>query len=202
MEGPSTSLEYLGILLDSASLEALLPPDKLQDIHSALNQWMARQQSSKQELLSLIGTLSFAAKVVPAGRTFLRRMIDLSTTADTLQETITLSEEFRLDLHWWRTFATPWDGRSFFLLPEWTPRPQPLHRQLWYYWLWSILPGPLVQWKVDPRPAPPQHPVEGTVPYSLRSLCMGPPLQLCDNQAVVRCIVSGTSSICFVTSSS
>ena len=32
-------------------------------------------------MLSLIGCLAFAAKVVPLGHTFLRRLIDLSTTA-------------------------------------------------------------------------------------------------------------------------
>ena len=78
MEGPSTTLEYLGITLDSANLEARLSPEKLQDIHTSLDQWSGRQHCAKSELLSLIGTLSFAAKVVPAGRTFLRRMIDLS----------------------------------------------------------------------------------------------------------------------------
>jgi len=34
-EGPTTILEYFGILLDSAALEARLPPDKLQKINSS-----------------------------------------------------------------------------------------------------------------------------------------------------------------------
>jgi len=34
-EGPTTILEYFGILLDSAALEARLPPDKLQKIKSS-----------------------------------------------------------------------------------------------------------------------------------------------------------------------
>ena len=42
--------------------------------------------------------LSFAAKVVPAGRTFLRRMIDLSTAASHLHDKITRSEGFGLDI--------------------------------------------------------------------------------------------------------
>ena len=83
LEGPTTCLEYLGILMDSTALEARLPPDKLEDIHQALHRWSARTRCKKQELLSLIGTLSFAAKVVPAGRSFLWRMIDTSTTAQT-----------------------------------------------------------------------------------------------------------------------
>ena len=122
-EGPTTCLEYLGILIDSASLEARLPPDKLQDIHHSLDTWATRSSCSKRELLSLIGTLSFAAKVVPAGRTFLRRMIDLSTSVASLGEVIPLLVDFMLDLRWWQEFATPWNGRSFFLLPDWTPSP-------------------------------------------------------------------------------
>ena len=99
-EGPTTCLEYLGILLHSASLEAHLPPDKLQDIHHSLDTWATSSSCSKRELLSLIGTLSFAAKVVPAGRTFLRRMIDLSSSVASLDEVIPLSGDFMLDL-WW-----------------------------------------------------------------------------------------------------
>ena len=122
-EGPTTQLEYLGILLDSSSLEARLPPDKLQELKVTLPLWKERASFSKQELLSLIGTLSFAAKVVPAGRTFLRRAIDLSTSASQPHETISLDRGFRLDILWWLTFASPWSGKSFFLLPNRTPSP-------------------------------------------------------------------------------
>lgn len=44
---------------------------------------------TKRRLLSLIGKLSFAAKAVPAGRLFLRRLIDLSCTARRLHHCIT-----------------------------------------------------------------------------------------------------------------
>ena len=47
LAGPTTELEYLGILLDSAELEARLPPDKLHDIKSSLHQWTDRSQCSK-----------------------------------------------------------------------------------------------------------------------------------------------------------
>lgn len=116
-------MEYLGILLNSVALEACLPADKLLEIKSSLKRWLHHYQCTKQELLSLIGTLSFAAKVVPTGRTFLQRMIDLSASAVQLQDAITLNEGFRLDIHWWTAFATPWSGHSFFLLPDWTPAP-------------------------------------------------------------------------------
>ena len=201
LEGPTTCLEYLGILLDSASLEARLPPDKLQDIHSSLELWLGCTQSTKQELLSLIGTLSFAAKVVPAGRTFLRRMIDLSTTADSLQAAIPFSEPFQLDLQWWRAFVTPWNGRSFFLLPNWTPSPDlDLYTDSsgiigygaycqghWFNGRWT--PAQLshsIQWK-ELYPIVLAAYIWGEHWSTLRIRL------LCDNQAVVHCIVNGTS---------
>lgn len=201
LEGPTTQLEYLGILLDSAKLEARLPEDKLQDLKAALTTWSARTPCTKQELLSFIGTLSFAAKVVPAGRTFLRRMIDLSTTAGHLHDTITLSEGLRLDIRWWEAFATPWTGRSFFLLPNWTPAPD-LHLYTdssgaigfgaycngeWFNGKWSLTQAHhSIQYKE-------------LYPIVLAALIWGhrwSTLKVrfeCDNQAVVHSIVAGTS---------
>ena len=106
-KGPTTLMEYLGILLHSVALEAYLPADKLLEIKSSLKRWLHHYQCTKQELLSLIGTLSFAAKVVPTGRTFLQRMIDLSASAVQLQDAITLNEGFRLDIRWWTSLCNP-----------------------------------------------------------------------------------------------
>ena len=45
---PTTELEYLGILLDSVTLEDCLPGDKLQDIKAALHQWIDHSECSKR----------------------------------------------------------------------------------------------------------------------------------------------------------
>ena len=100
LEGPTTQLEYLGILLDTEALEARLSPAKVTEFRTALTFWTDRASCLKRKLLSLLGTLSFTSKIVPAGCTFLRRMITLSTTADGLNDTIPLSHDFCLDLHW------------------------------------------------------------------------------------------------------
>lgn len=56
--------------------------------HTYIWQWKGRKAGRKQELLSLIGSLSHTSTVVRAGRTFLRRLIDLSTKADHLDHFI------------------------------------------------------------------------------------------------------------------
>ena len=121
LEGPATSIVFLGILLDTVALEARLPTEKLYAIKAELCQWLSRTSCTKRELLSLIGLLSFAAKVVPPGRTFLRRMIDTSTAVSQLDKRITLTEGFVKDLRWWHQFVSHWNGRSFFKHPKWIP---------------------------------------------------------------------------------
>ena len=73
-------IAFLGIELDSASMVARLPADRKSELQDALLTIRERKKCTKRELLSVIGRLTFAHRVVPAGRIFMRRMIDLSCT--------------------------------------------------------------------------------------------------------------------------
>ena len=117
LEGPLT---FLGIVRDTSAKQLRLPPDKLEELTGLIRCWLGRHKATKRELLSLIGKLSFAAKVVPAGRLFLRRLIDLSTTARKLHHHVTLNAEARADIKWWEVFLPSWNGVAMFLDPEWT----------------------------------------------------------------------------------
>ena len=68
--------------------------------------------------LSLIGRLSFAAKIIPSGRTFLRRLIDASMSVRKLSHHITLNTEARADLDWWLNFLPLWNGKYKILNPS------------------------------------------------------------------------------------
>ena len=69
---PTTCMTFLGIELDTASQIARLPQDKLitlvAELHSFASLYQLQQTCTKRQLLSLIGKLSFACKVIPAGR--------------------------------------------------------------------------------------------------------------------------------------
>ena len=119
LEGPTTALTFLGIVLDTSAQQLRLPPDKLEELTALIRSWLSRHKATKRELLSLI-KLSFAAKVVPAGRLFLRRLIDLSTTVRKLHHHISLNAEARADIRWWDSFLPSWNGVAMFLDPEWT----------------------------------------------------------------------------------
>ena len=68
LEGPSTSLTFLGIILDTHRMEIHLPKDKLQRIHHELSLWLHRKTATKQDILSLVGLLQHATKIVRSGR--------------------------------------------------------------------------------------------------------------------------------------
>lgn len=63
-------------------------------------------------MLSLISHLSFATKVVPEGRPFLHRMINLASTQKCLNSHIRENSEFRSDLSRWHLILDGWNGIS------------------------------------------------------------------------------------------
>ena len=109
--GPLPASTYLGIEIDSTSHSIRLPTDKLTEL---LQTWLNRKKCTKRELLSLIGSLSFACKVVKPGRIFLRRLIDLASTVSSLNHHIYLNSVSRKDIDWWVQFFPYWNGKEFF----------------------------------------------------------------------------------------
>ena len=111
-EGPATTLSVLGIEIDTVAMQLRLPADKLRRLQEATAAWRGRKCCTKRELLSLIGSLQHAATVIRPGRSFVRRMIDLSCSRKHVEARIRLNREFRSDLEWWFHLAAVWNGVS------------------------------------------------------------------------------------------
>jgi hypothetical protein len=111
-----TTITFLGIGLDTVRGVAFVPDQRLKAMKSVIQEWKRRSSCTKGELLSLIGLLQFAAKVVKPGRTFLRRMIDLAHSVESLFHHISIDRNFsfRGDLDWWDTYLDKWNGESLF----------------------------------------------------------------------------------------
>lgn len=110
LEGPTVSLAFLGLQLDTEKMEVRLPEDKMSRLKQLLAEWRTRRTCTKRELLSLLGVLHHACQVVPSGRSFLRRMIELAKVAKQLHHHIRLNADFRSDLEWWILFLPRWNG--------------------------------------------------------------------------------------------
>ena len=104
IEGPATTLTFLGIEFNTIHMTIQLPPDKLSHLQNKVAGWLGKRAATKREMLSLIGELAYACKVVRHGRTFLRRLIDLAHSRPCLNHWIRINAEFKSDLLWWHHF--------------------------------------------------------------------------------------------------
>lgn len=116
---PSTTVILHGIEVDTLELQIRLPQDKLQAAKSKVDDMYRRKKVKLQELQSLIGTLNFACRVIVAGRTFLRRLIDLTKGIQNPNHFIRLNSESRKDLSAWKVFLDQFNGTYICLPNRW-----------------------------------------------------------------------------------
>ena len=69
--GQVSILVYMGTEINNIDQTIRLPEEKFQELLAELKFWQQQKKCTKRNLLSLIGKLSFAAKVVHSGRIFL-----------------------------------------------------------------------------------------------------------------------------------
>ena len=112
VDGPTACLVLWGIIIDTIRGELRLPLDKLTRLRDRINEWLQKKRCTKRDLLSLAGQLQHAATVVRPGRTFLRRLFDLSATVQKPHHHLSLNRGARSDLAWWHEFLTDWNGVS------------------------------------------------------------------------------------------
>ena len=117
---PATVVQYLGFIIDSERMEIRISEDRLIDIMKELHRFLNRRTCSKRELLSLVGKLIFISRVVRSGRTFVRRIIDLSKRIKHLHHRVRLNKACRDDILWWNSFLPIWNGVSLIPDVDWT----------------------------------------------------------------------------------
>jgi len=127
LEGPSTSLCFLVIILDTEHMEIRLPADKLVRIKQLLISWLPRKKVRKRQILSLVGTLHHATKVVGPGRAFVARMYSTAAKLRKMHFVTRLNTSFRSvmvayfpsGLEWFQYSQTSCSIASSGLDPNW-----------------------------------------------------------------------------------
>lgn len=117
---PSMVTEVLGIIIDTDLRQLRISTERLQEIITELNKWRFKRSASKRRLLSLVGKPTFIAKVVRSGRTFTRRLIELSKKPKFLHHHVRLDKAAQADIKWWLQYLPVWNGVSYFYDDHWT----------------------------------------------------------------------------------
>lgn len=108
--GPSTTIEYLGITLDSVAMEARSPADKHTFLIDLLDSWHTRVHCTLQELQELTGFLQFTSQVIPLSRAFLRTLYTFSSSFSSRNVRRRITSAVRRDLKWWSAVTKNWQG--------------------------------------------------------------------------------------------
>lgn len=101
------------------NMECRLPVDKIQKIQDKLHLFKKFKKVTLKDMQSIIGLLNFACSVVVPGRTFLRRLINLTCGLTNPKFYIRLNKESRADLETWAMFIDHYNGKSVFLDSAW-----------------------------------------------------------------------------------
>ena len=111
---PTTTLTFLGLELDTVKFEIRLPEDKLVTLRTEVQKLITQRSATLRQLQSLIGMLNFACQVVPPGRTFLRRLINLTIGLKKPFHHRRLNSEAKADLKAWQIFLDNFNGKAIF----------------------------------------------------------------------------------------
>ena len=117
--GPSTTMSFAGIELDSILLEARLPRDKIGKWVSMISDFIHRKKVTLKDVQSLSGLLNFACSVIRTGRAFLRRLIDVTVGVRLPNHFIRLNHEVKEDFKTWLSFLLDFNRRYFFVDDLW-----------------------------------------------------------------------------------
>lgn len=107
---PSTKVEYLGLTIDSAAMEASLPEDKLLYLRDLLDSWSRKHSCHLTEVQKLLGFLQFCSQVIPHSCVFLHRITQFSTTFKTPCSRRHIPAAVRSEIQWWKTYSSTWNG--------------------------------------------------------------------------------------------
>ena len=116
---PTTRAQLHGLIVDSNQMLVILPQDKKDKAIQLLNQMSKQKSATLNQLQILIGTLQFATKAIISGRTFLRRLIDLTKGIKGKHHHIRLNTEARLDIKMWLSFLVSFNGKRIISPQYW-----------------------------------------------------------------------------------
>lgn len=102
----SQTVTYLGINVNTVSMEYSLPLEKLNRLFPMIELFRGRDSATKLELQSLVGYLSHCSFIVKGGRLFTRRLITLICSLPHDRAVGQLGPEVKADLDWWLCFAS------------------------------------------------------------------------------------------------
>lgn len=101
--GPSQTITFLGIEIDSKRMQIRLPYEKVVAYKILLQEFLDRPRASLRQLQRLAGILAFTSNVVSSGRPYQQRILDLLRSVRRPHHKVRLGADVKDDIQWWIT---------------------------------------------------------------------------------------------------
>lgn len=121
-EGPTTCLTFLGLGINTITQTIFVPKDKVDALKAQLQNVASRRKITLKEMQSLVGSLAFISKAIPAGRAFCRRFYDSLSQGYKQHHYITISRALREDVDIWLEFLSDFNGTTVFPDIHWSDK--------------------------------------------------------------------------------
>ena len=116
---PATTTNFLGVDIDSVTMEVLIDPTHLSETIFLLKDIAGHWSATKWSILFLVGKLHFVCHICRPSRAFLCHMIETSMKAQHFHHRIKLNQEFQRDVDWWLCYLPTWNGVSLLYESHW-----------------------------------------------------------------------------------
>ena len=122
-EGPTTIIEYLGLIIDSQNMMIKIPLDKITKLLELIDFFSSQKKVTLKHMQSLTGCLAFCTKALPSGRAFSRRLYSSLSQAKKPHHFIRVSNGMKKDLLVWKSFLTLFNGHTYIQDFDWVNSP-------------------------------------------------------------------------------
>lgn len=112
--GPTTTLIFLGLEIDSILMQIRIPKDKIKQLVRQIEVLLTRSTFKLKEMQALLGSLNFMCRAVVPGRPFCRRLINSTCGVNLPYHHIRMRSGIRKDLQTWLLFFNTFNGISVF----------------------------------------------------------------------------------------
>ena len=119
---PSQEIEFLGMIVNSQTMEIKLPGQKIKKIKQEARQILDHPRPSAQEVSQLLGKLNATSPALQMAPLFCRALQTclkqaLAPNPLNYQAIVKISHQAREDLEWWEQHLISWNGRSLISPP-------------------------------------------------------------------------------------
>lgn len=108
---PTQRIEFLGIILDSMEMITELPATKITALRAHLENVNVKTKTTRRDLQSLAGKLSYATQCIYGGSFFVRRLHDAIRPLKHPWHRTRITASIRKDIAWWLQFLEIFNGK-------------------------------------------------------------------------------------------